>query len=215
MTQRKYWLASLSTLALFCLAEWIWPFVWVSPSIVGRVFDKDSHVPVEGATVAVIWNLEGGAMGIGPLDVIRAVEVPTDNSGYYRIPAWGPRFHFGIGSVYSDNQPRFFVTHEGYLSEVCGRRLQMVRNRAWFLLTNEGHNCDIQKAINVSALQARNQEVYSTLVYTMSLTSRCKWAALRSTLIHLSPPAIGSVQSNGVDSGRAFIALIESVVPCG
>lgn len=85
--------------------------VWSSPEIVGRVLTTDGK-PVEQAVVVANWEITASMNGAS-LGQLALVEVSTDRDGYFRIPAWGPRFALR-GSI-RDNQPMVRIFKAGYV----------------------------------------------------------------------------------------------------
>ncbi|MFC4312634.1 hypothetical protein ACFPN2_26355 [Steroidobacter flavus] len=92
------------------VANFVYPFVWYSPAIDGRVIDATTGRPVPGAVVLMTWE-KTGIQGT-TLGVVAIEEVAASESGEFHIPAWGPRISFH-GTV-KDGQPTTRVLHRDY-----------------------------------------------------------------------------------------------------
>lgn len=79
------WLVMLATLLAGCgpkeIVDW--------PELRGRVYDKETGRPLEGAFVVANWEAHwAGTMGGGSSGCIHAEVARTDAQGGYVIPAW-------------------------------------------------------------------------------------------------------------------------------
>ncbi len=88
----------------------IFPIVWYSPAIRARVVTQ-AGTPVAGAVVVGSWNIEG-AMNGATRGQLALAEVLTDHEGWFRIPAWGPRFTWS-GSV-RETDPTVRIFHPNF-----------------------------------------------------------------------------------------------------
>ena len=58
----------------------------------GRVVDKETGAPIEGAVVVAQWVMwQAGIGSPGPSKGLHTVETVTDKNGNYILPAWGPK----------------------------------------------------------------------------------------------------------------------------
>jgi hypothetical protein len=94
------------------------PIVYFGAPIHGRVVDAETQKPIEGAVVAVEWEMIG-SWGRPGRFVER--EVLTDANGKFRIPGWGPRFRSPIGGVL-ENDPTIWVLKTAYGHYVSSNR---------------------------------------------------------------------------------------------
>ena len=110
---RKYRvLTGLSILAIASIVlTQCYRVVWYSPAIEGVVIDQNTGKPVVGAIVYGTWQITGP---VGETNEYMAMEeTTTDRSGLFHVPAWGPRFHFGLGFIRYD-QPILVIFRRGY-----------------------------------------------------------------------------------------------------
>lgn len=84
---------------------------WSSPEITVRIVTADGK-PLQHAQVVANWEITNSLNG-APLGQLALVEVMTNKDGYFRIPAWGPRFLLR-GHV-RGNQPVVRVFKAGYI----------------------------------------------------------------------------------------------------
>ena len=107
---RKAVTISAAVVATVLVANLVFPFVWYSPAIDGRIVDAVTGRPVPGAVVLMTWETRGSqGMTLGPLAVEEAV---ANERGEFHIAAWGPRFAI-VGTV-SYGQPTTRVLHPDY-----------------------------------------------------------------------------------------------------
>jgi hypothetical protein len=66
------------------------PWSYVAKPIEGRVVDKETGQPVQGAVVVAQWILATPPEG-EEKDYFVVIETVTDAEGRYRIPGWGPQ----------------------------------------------------------------------------------------------------------------------------
>src|SRR3989304_3297455 len=88
---RRLLIASLMA-ALFCpVAARAWePWSYIAEPIEGRVVDKETGQPIEGAVVVAQWILAKPLEGHS-VDHWVVIEAITDTEGRYHIPGWGPK----------------------------------------------------------------------------------------------------------------------------
>ena len=94
------------------------PIVYFGAPIEGRVVDADTQKPIEGAVVAVEWEMIGSWGRRGQF-VER--EVLTAADGKFKVPGWGPRFRSPIGGVLEDD-PTIWVFKSAYGYHVSSNR---------------------------------------------------------------------------------------------
>jgi hypothetical protein len=106
--------AVLALVVALVALELAFPFVWISQPIQGRVTERTSGKPVDGAVVMARWPVKAleGAV-VGQLEVS---EVVTDAAGRFTIPGWGPRFWLGWGRLRQD-VPQVWVLHRAYMPQ--------------------------------------------------------------------------------------------------
>jgi len=90
-----------------------YPFVWFSTEFRARVVDESTGRPVPGAIVLATWELMGGVFHMSTQGVLKVSEVVTGPDGAFHIPAWGPRFAFGLGRLQTQ-QPHMRILSPGY-----------------------------------------------------------------------------------------------------
>lgn len=92
-----------------------------SPAWSGRVIERDTGAPIEGAIVVVRWELEGfDSKFAGWLLMDEAV---TDKDGIFRFKAWGPTRtpdDHGSRTRMSPNVPDISVFKSGYEVAISG-----------------------------------------------------------------------------------------------
>ena len=89
----------------------VYPIVWFSTAVHGQVVDDDTGAPVPDAAVVASWRLVG--LELSTVRCLQLAEVITGPDGTFRIPGWGPRFHFGPG-VMLRTQPELHAVADGY-----------------------------------------------------------------------------------------------------
>lgn len=93
--------------------------IYSADPISGRVVDKATGEPIEGAVVVAAWIPTGGFEGNNPQGLVQVSEGITNASGEYTIPAWGPKLYFGGGTL-GINSPQLLVFKYGFEVEVGG-----------------------------------------------------------------------------------------------
>ena len=160
-------------LLVLVVVQMFWPFVWVSFPIYGRVVDARTQKGIPGAILVANWVLRGGIVethGVGSLAVITVI---TDSSGQYRIPWWGPRFHFGLGSLEKDSL-RIRVFSRGYMPIETTNRDEFSAH--WSSSLRKGI-ADIP-LVPVSVRSADYADALGRLGFSLSidlLHAPCKW----------------------------------------
>jgi hypothetical protein len=89
----------------------LFPVVWFSPAVYGKVVDQTTGIPIANAAVAASWRLTSWESST--VRCLQLSEATTDAEGKFRIPAWGPTFHFGSGNM-DRTQPELYVIADGY-----------------------------------------------------------------------------------------------------
>lgn len=107
---RKAVTISAAVVAIGLIANVMFPFIWYSPAIDGRIVDAATGSPVPGAVVLMTWETRGSE-GL-TLGTLAAEEAVANQHGEFHIAAWGPRVSF-VGSV-SAGQPTTRVLHPDY-----------------------------------------------------------------------------------------------------
>ena len=86
------------------------PIVYFGAPISGRVIDAETKKPIEGAVVAVEWEMIGSWGRRAPFVMH---ELLTDADGSFTTPWWGPRFRSPIGGVL-EGDPTIWVVKSEY-----------------------------------------------------------------------------------------------------
>jgi hypothetical protein len=108
----------------------IYPVMWISLPIHGRVIDTNTKLPIDHAFVVATWRL---AWFENDIDTFATEESISDERGNYTIPGWGPRWLFGLGHV-GARQPFVYVFSPGYAPRVlaiecCGEPGPIIRTQ--------------------------------------------------------------------------------------
>ena len=110
-----------AAVAVCCAVAACSPPEYSSPAWSGRVIERDSGAPIEGAIVVVRWQLEGfDAKFAGWLLMDEAV---SDKDGIFRFKSWGPMRtpdSRGSRTRMSPNVPEISVFKSGYEVEASG-----------------------------------------------------------------------------------------------
>jgi hypothetical protein len=98
----------------------IYPVMWISLPIRGRVIDTKTQLPIDHAFVVASWRL---AWFENDIETLTTEESISDERGHYTIPGW-VRWKFGLGHV-GARQPFVYVFAPGYAprvlaNECCG-----------------------------------------------------------------------------------------------
>jgi hypothetical protein len=90
---RKAVTIAVALLAIALVGNFVFPFVWYSPAINGRIIDAVSGHPVPGAVVLMTWETRGSeGMTLGALAIAEA----TSNTQGVRSPRGAPAFHWSV-----------------------------------------------------------------------------------------------------------------------
>jgi len=105
-----FWLLGLAFLAL---AFSFFSFVYWSQAIEGRVVDKDSGMPIPNSIVVATWRLRGNwGRSAG---YIAVSETLTNDQGYFKVPAWGPRLNLSLDAHLRGSEPILRIFKSGYI----------------------------------------------------------------------------------------------------
>jgi hypothetical protein len=112
MRERWAFTVGLCVIALvLCFITPVFPVVWMSPQLTGRVVDSAER-PIPNATVTASWLLTG--LENYPVSYLALAETTTNAQGQFVIPRWGPRFHFGQGRLMA-TEPQLRILATGYV----------------------------------------------------------------------------------------------------
>jgi hypothetical protein len=100
---QKYLVWSAASIVALVLLNIVYPCVWISLPIKGRIVDDRTGTPIAGAVVVASWTLRSVWEGY-PVALLAVEEDVSASDGTFRIDGWGPRFHFGSGRADS-SQP--------------------------------------------------------------------------------------------------------------
>jgi hypothetical protein len=106
---------ALTVLALLNVAAC---HVYRGSAIEGWIYDAVTGKPVEGASVAVIWEIYGGVAHGTTIDHLLTEEVKTDSQGRFVLPPWGPKLV--LLNELRNGTPTLVVGKAGYYFEVSG-----------------------------------------------------------------------------------------------
>ena len=102
----------------FALVVLLPPFYYESPEVSASVIDVETRMPIAGAVIIIITEVEKRRMLHGSDDkVLQRLETVTDQSGKFRVDGWGPKF-VGVGWNMVGSSPRAYVLKSGYKFEV-------------------------------------------------------------------------------------------------
>ena len=199
----------LGGLCVMAAAYAIWPCWWIAMPLEGRVLDASAKGPVAGATVAVIWPLEGGPLENVHVGVLGARELTTDETGRFRDSWWGPRFAFGWGSIYSD-QPRIVVSKDGYNPTVIGQ-YRLDRHRVWAFLHTAPVGVELRPAQSRRESDSAIHDVQQELTIAMANARPCQWAEIEVTQRRFFEGTAGK-EHRSAETQSSTIA--RSIEPC-
>jgi hypothetical protein len=116
----RKWAAGLLAAALLVLS---YPFAqsfFRSDRVSATVVDAGSGVPVEGALVVAVWEIEKGRIHGHDSYVLHKAEATTDATGRFQLDAWGPKYG-GMAWAMSGESPYAYVF-------AAGRRFEILSN---------------------------------------------------------------------------------------
>ena len=106
-----YTVWSVGLLVGFVLLNVVFPFVWISLPLNGRIVDASGGAPIVGAVVVASWTVKG--LEGYPVRRLAVEEAVSDSNGRFHIAGWGPRFHFGDGRL-GRSEPELRFLARGY-----------------------------------------------------------------------------------------------------
>ncbi len=110
--RRRIYVAVLVIAILSILSTQIYPVVWYSPAISGKILDADTKLPIPGVVVFARWRI---THPLAETDKYMAIEEGvTDASGRFRLAAWGPKFRFRPGFILP-GEPTIVALRSGYI----------------------------------------------------------------------------------------------------
>jgi hypothetical protein len=196
-TRRKRLIYLFFAVLAFLGTNWIWPFVWFALPIHGQVIDHSTQQPIPNAIVSAIWELRGGPERTHS-GALFATETRTDASGHFTVPAWGPRFNLGWGSIY-DDQPLIAVFQPGYLPLTANRhtprfqRLTIMRDAPYLL--------DLERPQDQEKYQASMAGLAFHLLEELQNADHCYWGSIKTTVTELQQ---ASTTIRGTPAGSLF-----------
>lgn len=186
-----------------------YPIVWMSRPVDGRVTEKSSGEPVEGAVVVGIWDLANpfhpGSLG-RPLAVF---ESTTDASGRFRLPGWGPRFWFSFGHV-DVNAPQIFVLKRGY-SPVNARHSTHLMGKAPFLIRTPHVDVELEARPESAVKYGERMNQLVRDIVGRHSHAPCKWERMAAAMKEIEY-VWKDLTAAGVD---AEIDLGPTIARCG
>ena len=109
-----------SCFLLSATPTWAWePWSYIAEPIDGRVLDKETGQPIEGAVVVANWELAKPPEGNTDAWVI--IETVTEADGRYHNPGWGPKTRPWF-RWFNHQDPALIVFKPGYWPESSDNR---------------------------------------------------------------------------------------------
>lgn len=150
------WVVSCTLLGL-ALAQCAWapPLYW-GKTIRGRVVDRKTGQPIDGAVVIADWKLYGGGVGHGGhRDSLFVQDTATGADGRFELPAWGPvrRPSYRI----LDRAPWLIVFKSGYVHRALWNERKsngFVRRSEW-----DGKTVELSKFTGPAKLRVEQLEL--------------------------------------------------------
>ncbi|MBM2811715.1 MAG: carboxypeptidase regulatory-like protein [Chloroflexi bacterium] len=109
---QKYLVWSAALIVALVLLNIVYPCVWISLPIEGRIVDDRTGTPIAGAVVVASWTVSG-VWERYPVALLAVEEAVSAPNGTFRIDGWGPRFHFGSGRA-DGSEPLLRLIARGY-----------------------------------------------------------------------------------------------------
>jgi hypothetical protein len=115
--RRVFWFLIFPALLTSLPARAFLPKQYSAAPIEARVVDKETGKPLAGVVVVAHWALESVSAiiphQVNPAGSLMILEAVTDQDGWFRFPAWGPKWHWGSGEL-GDKDPELILFKSGY-----------------------------------------------------------------------------------------------------
>lgn len=157
--------------------------IYSADPISGRVVDKATGEPIEGAVVVAAWIPMGGLEGGNPDGIVQLLEGVTNAKGEYFIPGWGPRPYLGWGRIRSSSPQLLFFKY-GFNPKLEGELNYLTTNAPSHMTSSRaGQQIGLDRAsLPISEYAGRLISIDSYVLNPLLDSGGCLWKQVPNLL---------------------------------